>query len=79
MKLPRDLSGAELIRALCRDFGYSKIAQEGSHVILHTDTPRSHRVAVPNHDALRIGTLHGILKAVAKAKEISADEILRAL
>ena len=47
MKLPRDLSGAELIKVLCRDFGYRKVNQEGSHIILQTDAPRPHRLARP--------------------------------
>lgn len=79
MKLPRDLSGAELIRTLCRDFGYQELGQEGSYVILHTDTPRAHRLSVPNHNPLRIGTLHSILKAVSRAKDIPVDDLLRAL
>ena len=79
MKLPRDLSGADLIRMLCKEFGYAKLGQEGSHVILQTSSPRSHRLAVPNHDPLRIGTLHGILKAVAKAKDVQMDDLLREL
>jgi len=49
MKLPRDLAGAELIGVLCRDFGYRKVHQVGSHVILETAEPRTHRLAVPNH------------------------------
>jgi predicted RNA binding protein YcfA (HicA-like mRNA interferase family) len=79
MKLPRDLSGAELIRVLCRKFDYAKLGQEGSHVILHTDKPRSHRLAVPNHNPLRVGTLTGILKAVSAAKMISVEAILQEL
>jgi len=39
MKLPRDLSGSELIEALCRNWDYSRIHQEGSHVILRTESP----------------------------------------
>jgi predicted RNA binding protein YcfA (HicA-like mRNA interferase family) len=79
MKLPRDLSGAELIRVLCREFGYEKLGQEGSHVILHTGEPRSHRLAVPNHHPLRIGTLNAILKAVAAAKAIPVETLVREL
>ena len=33
MKVPRDLSGAQLIKVLCRDWGYRQLHQEGSHVI----------------------------------------------
>ena len=41
MKLPRDLSGAELIKLLCKHFGYQRVNQEGSHVILETSDPAS--------------------------------------
>jgi predicted RNA binding protein YcfA (HicA-like mRNA interferase family) len=79
MKLPRDLSGAELVRHLCRHHGYRQINQEGSHVILQTAEPQPHRLAVPNHAALRIGTLNAILRAVAAAKGIGKEDVLRAL
>ena len=45
MKLPRDLSGVELISVLCREFGYRRIHQVGSHVILQSEEPH-HRIAV---------------------------------
>lgn len=76
MKLPRDLSGEELIKLLCKHHGYRRVNQEGSHVILETDTPRQHRLAVPNHNPLRIGTLNAILRAVAAAKGLEKDDIL---
>lgn len=79
MKLPRDVSGADVIRVLCRHFGYVQRGQVGSHVILHTDSPRSHRISVPDHKVLRTGTFHGILKAVASAKAVSIDEIVEQL
>ncbi len=47
MKLPRDLSGAELIKLLCKHFGYRRVNQEGSHVILETSDPRQHRLPFP--------------------------------
>ena len=37
MKLPRDLSGAELVQALCKHFGYRRVHQEGSHIILEQE------------------------------------------
>ena len=42
MKLPRDLSGAELIKLLCKHFGYRRVNQEGIHVILETGELRQH-------------------------------------
>ncbi len=76
MKMPRDLSGAELIKLLCKHWGYRRVNQEGSHVILETDTPRHHRIAVPNHNPMRIGTLNAILRAVAEAQGVEKESIL---
>ena len=79
MKLPRDLSGADLISVLCRDLGYRRVHQVGSHVILETDAPAHHRIAIPNHNPLRIGTLNSILRAVSSAQGLDKKEILRRL
>jgi predicted RNA binding protein YcfA (HicA-like mRNA interferase family) len=75
MRLPRDLSGAALIAVLRRLFGYRQVGQEGSHVILQSDDPR-HRLAVPDHRVLRLGTLNAILRSVARAKGIDKADIL---
>jgi predicted RNA binding protein YcfA (HicA-like mRNA interferase family) len=77
MKLPRDLSGASLIKHLCRHWGYSQVHQVGSHVILQTEHPSAHRVAVPAHAALRIGTLNSILSAVASHKDATKEDVLK--
>ena len=79
MKLPRDVDGATLARALCRRFGYRIVHQVGSHMILQCETPRHRRVAIPNHSNLRLGTLNAILRAVEKAVEVERAEILAAL
>ena len=79
MKLPRDLNAADLIGILCRHFGYTRVHQVGSHVILETDEPLHHRIAIPNHNPIRIGTLSSILNAVSVAKKIDKKEILRRL
>jgi predicted RNA binding protein YcfA (HicA-like mRNA interferase family) len=56
--------------------GYRRVDQEGSHVILGTDSLRHHRLAVPDHNPLRVGTLNTILRAVAEAKGLEKEEIL---
>lgn len=76
MKLPRDLSGAELSHVLCKYFDYRRLHKEGSHIILQTETPKHHRLSVPDHKPLRIGTLNAILRAVVTVKEIEKEEIL---
>ena len=79
MKIPRDLSGRNLIKNLCRNWGYRIVHQVGSHVILETDAPAHHRLAVPDHRVLRVGTLNGILRAVAEHKKITREDILNTL
>lgn len=79
MKLPRDLSGQDLIKVLCRDFGYRQVHQAGSHVVLETGEPSHQRLAVPNHRYLRVGTLNGILRAVSEHKGVTRQTILESL
>ncbi len=79
MKVPRDLSGAQLIKVLCRDWGYRQLHQEGSHIILQTELPGHQRLSVPNHNPLRVGTLNGIVRAVAAHKGADRQAVLNSL
>ena len=79
MKLPRDLSGAELARVLCRDWGYRQVHQEGSHIILQTESPMRQRLSIPNHNPLRVGTLNGVIRAVATIKSVDRQAVLDTL
>lgn len=58
-KLPTDLSGGDLVKALQR-IGFVVQRQRGSHIVLRRDSPFA-RVTVPNHKVLRVGTLRTIL------------------
>ncbi len=75
MKLPRDISGREVARHLIRKWGYVQVNQEGSHMILQTEDPAHHRLSVPDHSSLRVGTLNAIIRAVALAKGVDKTEI----
>jgi len=77
MKIPRNLSGLALV--VTRHWGYKKVNQEGSHVILQTEEPIPHRIAAPAHKYLRIGTLNEILRAVANHKGVETQVILDSL
>jgi predicted RNA binding protein YcfA (HicA-like mRNA interferase family) len=79
MKIPRDLAGRRLIKVLCRSWGYREVNRVGSHVVLETEDPSHQRISVPDHKALRIGTLNSILRAVARHKGVSRDAILSSL
>ena len=76
MKVPRDLSGDELVKLLCRHWDYQLIHQKGSHIILQTEKPSHHRVAVPAHKFVRIGTLNSILRSIANHKGVKREDIL---
>ena len=78
MKLPRNISGAELARAL-RKLGYVTTRQSGSHLRLTTSEHGQHHVTVPNHDPVKVGTLSGIIGDVARHFEISRDELIERL
>ncbi|MGH8628029.1 MAG: type II toxin-antitoxin system HicA family toxin [Gammaproteobacteria bacterium] len=62
-----------------KHFGYRQVHQVGSHVILERDVPHHHRIAIPAHDSLRLGTLSAVLRAVSAAKNIDKNEILAKL
>jgi predicted RNA binding protein YcfA (HicA-like mRNA interferase family) len=79
MKLPRDLSGEELIKHLCKRWEYQRIHQVGSHVILQTEQPAHQRIAVPAHSPLRIGTLNAILASIAAHKGVTKEDILKGI
>ncbi|MEO8196245.1 MAG: type II toxin-antitoxin system HicA family toxin [Thermoanaerobaculia bacterium] len=79
MKLPRDLSGARLIGHLMSRWSYRRIHQVGSHVTLETDEPSRHRIVIPGHGSLRVGTLAAILTGVARHKGVSRDALLAGL
>jgi len=76
VKLPRDLSGTLLARHLCRAWGYTHVHQAGSHIVLQTETPGHHRIVIPAHTPLRVGTLNGILQAVAVHKGTFREDLL---
>ncbi|MFW5804402.1 MAG: type II toxin-antitoxin system HicA family toxin [bacterium] len=78
MKLPRDLSGSELIKKL-KKLGYEPTRQIGSHVRLTTNENGIHHITIPAHKPLKVGTLSSILKDIASHFEISREELLEKL
>jgi predicted RNA binding protein YcfA (HicA-like mRNA interferase family) len=79
VKIPRDDFGRDLADMPCRVWGYREVHQVGSHIILHTETPTHHRVSVPAHKPLRLGTFSAILREVAAAKRTTREAILDTL
>ncbi|NJE54706.1 type II toxin-antitoxin system HicA family toxin [Thermococcus sp. 21S9] len=72
MRLPRDVSGLELIKAL-QKLNYKPVRQKGSHVVLVNDSGKM--VVVPLHKRLKTG----LLKAIMREVGITTDELLELL
>ncbi len=58
-KLPRGLSGKEVVKAL-KKAGFAVKRQKGSHIILRREVPFA-QVVVPDHQSIDTGTLGRIL------------------
>ena len=78
MKLPRNLSGTQLIKALEKS-GYNLTRQTGSHVRLTSLQPKEHHLTVLLHDPLRIGTLAAILADVAAHHAMTREALIAKL
>jgi predicted RNA binding protein YcfA (HicA-like mRNA interferase family) len=78
MKLPRNLTGAQLIKSL-EQLGYRTTRQTGSHVWPKSHSAKEHHITVPLHDPLRIGTLAAILTDVASHHGMTKDALTQKL
>lgn len=72
-RLPTDLSGREVRRALERA-GFVFRRQAGSHMILRREEPYA-RIVVPDHQQVRAGTLRRIIADSG----LTLEEFLRLL
>jgi predicted RNA binding protein YcfA (HicA-like mRNA interferase family) len=79
VKLPRDLSAAELEKALRRAYGYQFVRQLGSHRRLTTQIRGEHHLTIPNHNPLRPGTLRAILGEVMAHHRLTLEQVLQQL
>jgi predicted RNA binding protein YcfA (HicA-like mRNA interferase family) len=79
LRLPRDLSGHDLARAL-RRYDYVITRQAGSHLRLKsTHRGTDHYITIPAHQALKLGTLNSIISAVATYLEMDRALLLQEL
>ncbi|MBA4287277.1 MAG: hypothetical protein C0434_17305 [Xanthomonadaceae bacterium] len=75
MKLPRDLGGAELAKALSR-VGYGITRQTGSHTRLTHPGSSQHHITIPAHTPLKPGTFSAIPAEIAGKQGFNRDELL---
>ncbi|MCA1591136.1 MAG: type II toxin-antitoxin system HicA family toxin [Acidobacteria bacterium] len=78
MRLPRDVSGSDLAKAL-KALGYEVTRQAGKSPAFDFDVNGEHHVTIPRHNPLRIGTLAAILDEIAMHFGISRDDLLMKL
>lgn len=78
MKLPRNISGADLAKAL-RKLSYEITRQKGSHIRITTQLNGEHHEVIPNHDPIKVGTLASILKSIASHHHLSVQELIMKL
>ncbi len=78
MKLPRDIDGTKLVKAL-HVLGYEITRQKGSHIRATTQQNGENHEVIPCHSPLKVGTLSGILKHIAAHHRLTLDEVLRLL
>ncbi|AAL81447.1 addiction module toxin, HicA family [Pyrococcus furiosus DSM 3638] len=67
MKLPRDVSGEDVIKAL-RKLGYVPARQKGSHVVL--TGPSGKIIVIPLHKRIKTGLLRAIIREVGVSVKI---------
>ena len=78
MRLPRDIRGRDLQRALTA-LGYRVSRRRGSHVRVTTQINGEHHEVIPDHNPIKIKTLSSILKSVAAHHGLTVDELLEIL
>ncbi|MBA7486179.1 hypothetical protein ES707_21734 [subsurface metagenome] len=70
-KLPRGMSGKEVVKAL-QQAGFYVKRQKGSHIVLRRDNPFA-QVVVPNHKSVDTGTLASILDGA----DLSVEDFIK--
>ena len=77
MRMPRDVSGTELVNLLRRRYGYHFVRQRGSHMrLVSTYMGYEHHVLVPQHNPIKVGTLDDILGNIAEYLEMEQADLM---
>ncbi|HCL57642.1 MAG TPA: hypothetical protein DHW82_11630 [Spirochaetia bacterium] len=78
-KIPRNIGAKELIRLL-KNYGYHEVRQKGSHIRLESvDKKKIHKITIPEHNPIKIGTLNNILDSVAVYLGMTKSELVQKL
>jgi predicted RNA binding protein YcfA (HicA-like mRNA interferase family) len=78
-KVPRDISGRELAKLLNR-YGYKIVRQTSSHIrLVSTFKQIEHKITIPDHQPIKIGTFNNILNDIAEYLKLSKQELVQDL
>ena len=78
-KIPRNISGGDLAKLLSQ-YGYQFDRQAGSHFSLKSNYKGfEHRITIPDHNFIKIGTFNNILNDVANYLGIDKKELMEKL
>lgn len=78
-KIPRDISGRKLMKLL-EKYGYQITRETASHIRLISNYKnKEHKITVPDHHSIKIGTLNNILNDLANYLEIDKKKLLEGL
>jgi predicted RNA binding protein YcfA (HicA-like mRNA interferase family) len=78
MKLPRDIDGPSLVKAL-GVLGYEATRQKGSHIRVTTQRDGENHEVIPWHHPIKTGTFASILKRIAAHHRLTVEELLEML
>ena len=78
MRLPRDVSGDDLAKALA-ELGYRVTRQTGSYLRLTTAEHGEHHITIPRHESLRVGTLAAVVGDVASHVGLTREALVERL
>jgi len=75
-KIPRDISGRELAQLLDK-YEYEIKRETGSHMRLVSEIRgKEHKITIPDHSPIKIGTLNNILNDLADYLKIDKKVLL---
>jgi predicted RNA binding protein YcfA (HicA-like mRNA interferase family) len=78
-KIPRDISGRELARLL-QKFAYEIKRETGSHIrLVSTLSGKEHKITIPDHRPIKIGTLNNILNNIADYLKMDKKALINEL
>jgi len=78
-KIPRATSGRELAKLLIR-YKYKVVRESGSHIrLISMYQQTEHKITIPDHQPIKIGTLNHILNDIGEYLKISKQTLIQEL